>query len=456
MAKAAKTAAPAKQPDPPQRQAAGPSDAEIDVQERLDAEAAIDEIPGQAGTEFDRSLQTDREEIDLDTPHKPAVDPTPASRKPTAPNEDKKPEEAKTKDDDKRPEYLKKLAADLDKIQPPPGNSKAAEGYQALKGKITETGTHVVERDETIKTLKDEVEELKKRVIPEDQINNWKAIERQVELTAVESLPKWAEYDKAIDSISNTALDFLKKNGISEQKLKIIEDRGGVVRFANSEKKAGSAWKNPDNSPMTEAQWFKSQVFAGLDDMQRAEFSQLTASAYQKQREKVDAIEDAKKRAPEMLAAERETNMKTFNTRANAALKQFQATEMKEMGLPEEPPTVPEDGTPEEKAEAQRLLDAWTEGEKYIKENILVNSPEDRANVVVRAAFSNFLKTENKRLTKELADARKRAEAAEGKIEGIRKSRQIGSLRNASIVEPNDKVPDHAKTDEEVVGERFG
>src|SRR4029077_18981652 len=128
--------------------------------------------------------------------------------------------------------------------------------------------------------------------------------------------PKWQQYDTEISKIDESALGLLKSFGVDQKILDSIGDRGGIIKFANSnlpaDKPGKSQWKNEDGSPMTEGQWFDKFVYSKWHRRKQNLFDSLTTDAFKKQTEKESALAKAKETAKETLERESKEALDKF------------------------------------------------------------------------------------------------------------------------------------------------
>src|SRR5437762_2641511 len=74
--------------------------------------------------------------------------------------------------------------------------------YKTFKQLIKEKNKLAEKERSQWQELKTKLEDIEKKVLPEDEVNRLRDMEKIVMLKEVESLPKWKEYDTAISKIA--------------------------------------------------------------------------------------------------------------------------------------------------------------------------------------------------------------------------------------------------------------
>jgi hypothetical protein len=329
------------------------------------------------------------------------------------------------------------------------------EGISALKKFVRERNrefkTNAKQLQDDLEAARNQVTELKNKVLPDDERARIDQMQEYVRNVAIENDPEFQQkYDQAINKIDSDLVQTLKGWGMKEQVAKVISERGGIVKFSESDAPAGAAFKNEDKSPMTEQQFFEKYVFGPLSPVQQHQVTQLLLAAKSKSRERDEEINQAKAKAPEFLKTRQEKAVKEFNNRAQARLTELVKS------LPEDMPRdvmpIPKDATKEEKARLEEANKAFEEANQYVIEKVMANTPEDRAEVAFYAALGkHLLLTERGKLTKDRDDWKKRAEDAETELSEIKASSSMSRHRLAPTPKPNAHPPGKKMTTEEAV-----
>lgn len=466
FARAAKTSV----ADPDEAQAAAAESSFLDS-----ALAEIPEIqtepPAPPGPQ-DRRQTGDVVDEDL-TPPQPATRGTPAQKKPDATvpgkGDDKKtatpPAAAPaasddipavsgdrqlppTGDDDIDPELEKEL--DRFKAKSP----QTEEGIGALKKFVREKNQQyrLAEKKiaDDLKTTRKELDDLKSRVPSDDERARMTELRDFIRNTDIEHDPEFRDkYDKAVQRIDGDIIAMLQQIGMKDQVAKVISERGGIVKFSQSDAPVGPNFKNEDKSPMTESQFFEKYVFGQLSSTQQHQITHLLVSAKSKLRERDEEIARVKADAPKYIQERQEKVVKEFNNRAQGRLVDLVKA------LPEDMPRdvipIPEKATKEERERIEEENKDFQAANDYILKMVTANTPEDRAEVAFYAAIGkHLLLKERDKSKKQASEWQERAETAEAKLEEITNSQRLSRHRNAPL-NKNNQVPNRKMTDEEAV-----
>lgn len=297
-----------------------------------------------------------------------------------------------------------------------------------------------------VERLTKELEESKKKVLPEEEVTRLRDIENRFNVIAVDQLPKWKEYDTAISKIGEDAVAMLREHGVAEPLLKVInEKRGGLIQFMNSDKPAGrpGQWKNADGSDMTESDYFHKHVFSKLNPLQQAQFGALTKDAIAKQREKETALTEARSKAGETIQQNEKMFWERFNKEATDTLHEILPVELPKINMPLEIPIISGTETPEEKAQKEGIIADWQEADKAVQAYTKATTAKDRVTLAVKGALWDIFVGKRYPTFKKDYDALKtEVEELRNFKSGIKEARK---LSKSTTPQPKTATPEKAE-----------
>jgi hypothetical protein len=310
--------------------------------------------------------------------------------------------------------------AELSKFKP--RNRQEEEGFAAIRGFAGKWHKLAQELDQKLKDEQRSKKELEGKIIPEDQIARWKDIEQRFETELVEKLPEWGEYDKAVQGIEKNAAEFLKQSGVIpnfDSILEVINKKGGLSDFANSEEPAGTNYPG-----MTRRQWFKQFIFDKLDERQRIRFEQLLAEADNKKTEKHTKLEEKKANAKATLEERGKRAMEEVKTVWDATVKELNGQYLPDFDMPVTLPVIAATDTPEEKKEKQAIIDVWTRVEKEMNRTIPMQ-PKDIITLRYKAAAFDPMADRYKDLKKRFDEVSADRDKLSEKLESIKGAKRL-------------------------------
>lgn len=338
-----------------------------------------------------------------------------------------------------------KLEEELGKIVP---KGKAQEeGFPPLKEHIRKLNTRIkTEFEPQLAEAQKKIKELEGKALPEDRLKDFEALQDYIRHTSIENDPEFKRtYDKKVQGVESDAIDFLTKVGMDAKVADLIKSKGGVLKFSQSQEvvKVGDV-------DMTLQQYFDKYIFGGLQESSKHQLGAIMAKGHSVERERQEAIDQAKANAPEYLTKKQQEAMNRFNTEAGGRMKEL-IGEMPE-DLPREIVEIPEDASPEEKARLEEQNSDFKEADAYISKMAYASTGKDKAEVAFYAALGKFL-LKNRGKDKEAITAlTKRAEEAEAELEGIRNAQSMGRRRGAPPVPAKkDQRTDTELTDQEAI-----
>jgi len=324
---------------------------------------------------------------------------------------------------------------------------KADEGhYKGIKGAMRKEHQLALEYEQKMLAEINSRKELEKKIIPEEEVNRLRGYEKIATTRFVEDLPKWKEYDHAVEEIEKGVVEHLKGFGVPEATIDAIQKRGGIAKFSTSNALAGGKFKNADGSPMTEKQWFEKHVIEqnNLTQQDKIKLFGMIQKAEDKISEKTTELEKAREDAKGTLERESMAINEHIKSGLSGKLKELMPKELPRFGFPTEPPKILATDSAEEKKDKEVLIKAWEKADKFISEAAPAMAsgpikPEFAAEWALKVALYDELTTRYEARESLLAAKDKRIAELEAFQAQVKNARRLPKT-------PIDKNPEPVRT----------
>jgi hypothetical protein len=310
---------------------------------------------------------------------------------------------------------------------------KADEGhYRGIKGAMRKEHQLALEYEQKMLEATAKLKETEQKILPESEINRLRWFEKIATTRFVEDLPKWKEYDQAVEEIEKGVVENLKGFGVPEATIDAIQKRGGIAKFSTSTALAGGKFKNADGSPMTEKQWFEKYVIEqnNLTQQDKIKLFSMIQKAEDKINEKTTELEKARSDAKGTIEKETaDANQRIFTALGNK-LKEVLPKELPRFGFPTEPPKILATDSAEEKKDKEVLIKAWEKADKFISEAAPAMAagpikPEYAAEWALKVALYDELTQRYEAKEKTIEDLKARNKELEDKWNQVKNARRL-------------------------------
>lgn len=371
--------------------------------------------------------------------------PPPAEKKKPAASEPPQPPEGKPVDPDKiKIQTDEEIEAELAAAPKPKFQSTKEENAWIQKEtKIRELNRARRAEAERTAKLERELEDLRKQVPSEEDRKQVQSMREYFQNTAVEQMvvPK---YQQKLGKIHSDVVTLLAEAGLPKESIDYINQRGGPFVFSESDNPMGKT---------TEGEWFEEEVYSRMSRAQRATFDKLLGEASTALRERDRELQTGRQHKNEYLSKREKETRAAFEQITQARWKE-RADELPAF-IPREPIPIPDDATPEERAELEEENKILTEAGEYAKKNVLVIAAKDRADVAFDGAYAKYLQFKLIKTLDKYEAEKKRADELQEELDAIENASDFRQARNAAPP-PERESDNKGKSTEEVLDAEFG